>query len=198
MPEMIAAHITIGGQARNDLVADLCALIAQEDLALDWDGKQFSPRTAKELLAARQTEGMRIQLFADAASWGQFELLEQFLIEHQIPFDRHHDAKYEIASTTLFYRPEFGCQEYLTDANEKVVCPARPLRGLATSLKQVREQLRGGEIAAAEQLIAACIDQLDAHMPTEVPPLPPLEITGLTADNLSSCPEPEPTGLQWP
>lgn len=162
MPEMIAAHITIGGQVRNDLVADLCALIAQEDLALDWDGKQFSPRTAEDLLAARQTEGLRIQLFADAASWGQFESLEQFL--------------FEIASTALFYRPEFGCREYLTDANEEVVCPVQPLRSVFKMLTHAQLNLKDGHRQEAGSLIAECLEKLREHLPPDTPPLPAFEI----------------------
>lgn len=188
MPEMIAAHITIGGRVPSELVPQLCELISQEDLALDWGGKQFAPRTAEDLLSARQ--GQRLQLFAETASWGEFKSLEQFLIEHQIPFDRHHDAKYEIASTALFYRPEFGCQEFLTDGNEEVLCQAAPLLELAASLRQVREQLSGGQISAAEDQLSACIDQLESHLPAEVPPLPQFEIAGFTKHILSSCPEP--------
>ncbi|WP_425613532.1 hypothetical protein NA78x_003366 [Anatilimnocola sp. NA78] len=188
MPEMISAHITLGGCVLAELVPQLCTLISQEDLTLEWGGNQFLPQTAEDLLSARQPEQQHIQLFADEASWGQFAALEQFLIEQEIPFDRHHDAKYEIASTTLYFRPESGRQEYLTNGDE-VICEVGPLRALATSLRHLRDQLSGGQISAAQNMIASSIDLLDAHLPAEVPPLPPFGIVGLTADKSSKYQE---------
>lgn len=176
MPEVIAAHITIGGCVARELVEELCELISREDLALEWSGKQFEPQSAEDLLSACRTAGKRLRLFADAASWGEFDLLEPFLIEHQVPFDRHHDSKYEIDRSTLFYRTELGRLEFLTDGSEAVLCPVQPLRAVSKMLAQVRLELKRGRSPEAGFLIEECVEELREHLPPEIPQLPAFEI----------------------
>src|SRR5215210_3066728 len=108
MPEEISAHITIGGRIPRELVSELCQLIGQEGVGLNWCSPAFEPATEQDLLAALDADESQLCLYADGAAWGEFQVLEPFLHAHQIPFDRHHDGKYDIISTILFYRPEQG------------------------------------------------------------------------------------------
>lgn len=176
MPEEISAHITIGGRFPRVLVPELCQLICEEGVGLDWCGKAFEPVGEQDLLAAVDAYSRNLRLFADCAAWGEFQSLEQFLEEHQIPFDRHHESKYEIACTTQFYRPDQGRLEFLTDEGEQIVCRAKPLRPVTAMLAQAHADAKRGRSQEAAFLIDECLQKLQEHLPPEIALLPALEI----------------------
>src|ERR1700687_1885588 len=97
MSEPIAAEIRIGGKIRHDLVPGLCKAIREECLSFDWDDTRFVPNSAEELInACDERDGVRLLcLYDDQASYGQFSIVEKYLVEAGICYRRHSDAKYE-------------------------------------------------------------------------------------------------------
>ena len=178
MSEWIATHITIGGRIAESLAAALCQAIGEEGGGLDWGDDPFRPQRSEQLLAARQQIGdtLVLRLFDETASGGRFESLEAFLVEHGIAFDRQHEAKFDVSAGRLVYRPGIGIHEFLTDAEEKIVIRAEPLRGIAETLAQVQLALSAERSVEAGSLLAGCLLQIQAALPPELPALPSLEI----------------------
>src|SRR5687767_7680654 len=159
MSQWIPTHITVGGRIPRELVPGLCRAICNESGGLDWGDDAFKPRRAADLLAARQLIGNAavLRLFDETACWGKFELLEAFLIEHRIPFDRQHDAKFDISAGRLVYRPDSGTHEFLTDSQERIVIQAGPLCGHIEMLEQAQRDLAAGRAGDAAGLLASCV-----------------------------------------
>ena len=115
-------------------------------------------------------------VLADAeASYGQFEELEAFCVEHGIPFDRHSDAHYEFDAQNVYFRPGMRNPESVPSNNAgDDLFSADAVRPVVKELTRVvtagltREKLK----AAAVKIIR----HLNSLLPPEIEPLPPLEI----------------------
>lgn len=178
MADYVAAHITIGGHVPRRLVRELCQAIGAQGVGLAWGEWDFCPKTAAELLEARrEIAGAQVlQLFGDEVPYGNFEVLQDFLMDHQLSFDRWHEAKYEISCERMNYRPSLGPHFFLTNYQEEMVVAADPLLPLADLVQRVQELLRRGGKRAAHELLRQCQTLLAEHLPIAIPPLPSLEI----------------------
>ena len=112
----------------------------------------------------------------DSAAWGQFPALEGFLVQQRIPFNRQHEAKFDIAATKLLYRPETGAQEFITNVHGEIVTPAGPLMPVIKMLVQAQSDLNLGRNREAGALVAECIEKLKDNLPPEPPALPDFQI----------------------
>lgn len=84
MADRVSASITIGGTIPPDRTAELCALIAEQGLATEWDGETFTPSDL--------VDGVTLDLFAPDVSWGIFGALEAWLVQQRLPFVRQSDG----------------------------------------------------------------------------------------------------------
>lgn len=174
MTAEISPHITIGGCVARVFVPELCLAICQERVGSDSRGTPFDPVNEQHLLSSLNANG-HLCLYADGAAASGFEILEPFLQEHQIPFDRRAGAKFKTLGTTLFFRPETGRNEFITDERQGILCQAQPLWPLETTLAQARRdavQRRGRQ---AIHLMEQCLQLLRNHLP-QIRPLPAFEI----------------------
>ena len=163
MADRLAAEIEIGGTVSASLVAGLCAAINEDGLRLEWDGGDFHPRTAQDLLDA--AEGGVLTLCDDQASWGSFPVLEGFLAEHYIGFTRTTEAKYEYDAEIIWFRSGAeGIQTRLTTQDQHVVVQR-------DELLPVLDALRRQDMASARR-------QLEQVIGPDIPPLGPLRIVG--------------------
>jgi hypothetical protein len=175
MGERYPGEITIGGKVPAAVLDELLGQVAATNVSVGgYDGPAFECHSAEELSKVLDESGHLFLVDAEA-SYGQFEELEVFCVEHGIPFDRHSDAKYEFDCQNVYYRPGMerpvavasnNCQEDLTDV-DKVRPVARELARLATA-KVSHEELLAAVVKAGKEL--------DEALPPEVEPLPPLEI----------------------
>ena len=122
MADRMAAEIWIGGKLPRSLLEEFPI----SDLALDWDETPFDATSEEGILSARDESGLLH--FADCeAAWGEFEELEGWLREHNIPFQRQSSGKYEYDLASWSFAPTCRARKprqghSTTQEGEPVVC----------------------------------------------------------------------------
>lgn len=167
MSERMPAEIQIGGAVPASVVPALIEHISAENAFVSWEEVLFEATTGEELLALALCEGQTstLRLVDHEAAWGEFSDLEEFLVKHQIAFDRQCGAKYEYDAQLVQFRPGMeGPYVWLANQN------GQPHVAL-TDLVAVREALKSGR---AEEALQA----LQEALGPEIPPLEPLRIVG--------------------
>jgi hypothetical protein len=178
MADYVAAHLTFGGQVPQRLVAKLCDAICRQGISLQWGEFDFCPESGEELLAGcQEIAGAKVlRLYSEEVAYGDFDVLQEFLFDHRLPFDRWHEAKYEIPCELMVHRPGGELRFFLTNLEGAVVVKAEPLLGLAALLQETRQLLRIRGKAAALQMLRRCQRLAAEHLPPVILPLPALAI----------------------
>jgi len=178
MADYVAAHITIGGRVSERIVPALCQAISEQQVGLDWGAWNFCPHSAQALLKARRKIGAArvLRLYSDEVAYGNFDLLQEFLADHELPFDRWHEAKYEIACELMVYRPDGELRFFLTNLQEEIVIRAEPLMGLPERLRELEHLARAGDRQRTAKLARHCRQLSTRHLPPAISPLPTLQI----------------------
>ena len=89
MADRMAAEIWIGGKLPRSLLDEFPI----DDLRVDWDENPVDRTSEETLLAGREDDHLH---FCDCeAAYGEFQELEGWLREHNIPFQRQSSGKYE-------------------------------------------------------------------------------------------------------
>lgn len=122
MSDRLCAEIRIGGNIPSSLVGELCRVIRDEGVGLEWGENGFSPENANDLTKALDDGGMLCLKDAEA-SWGEFAELERFCVKHGIAFERETEGKYEFDPETSSFRPGMSeaLVEVTNEAKERVV-----------------------------------------------------------------------------
>lgn len=183
MSDRIPALIEIGGPIPRALVPKLLRRIKAEGLRWNWCEEPVAASTPEELLTElKRHDSEVLSIGDDQAAWGEFEL-EDFLMEHNITFDRRSDAKYEYDGLLVRFRP--GMKEPAETLATQDGDPTIPL----DELRPIQELLRHGQ---HQQALAALDTLLDA-----IPHLPPLSIVparkGAHSDSRKAEHGPDPT-----
>ena len=170
MADRMAAEIWIGGKLPRGLLDEFPI----SDLRLDWDETPFDATSEEGILSARDESGLLH--FADGeAAWGEFQELEGWLREHDIPFKRRSSGKYEYLPELVEFRPDLGedVQTNATDSGEPLVCKSEltPILEKMAKLRQSDRPL-SAQVRAWKRLAG----KLVALVPPTLPPLPPFEI----------------------
>lgn len=168
MSDYIPAEIRIGGKIAKRIVPDLCAVIGTQHIATEWGNAPFKPTTEHELLEAR-TDGV-LQLYDDEASWGEFDDLEEFLRENDIPYSRQTVAKYEYDAEIVEFRPGNDPVVLTTLASGEHVVPVAALANVMEAMEQAAQTLERAAIEKARQA-------LRETLPPEISPLEPFSIS---------------------
>jgi len=80
MADRVSASIILGGRITTSEFAELSAIIAAEDLSIEWDGPTFK--------STDRTVGEPLHLNAHQVPWGCFETLESWCVKKKLPFAR--------------------------------------------------------------------------------------------------------------
>lgn len=178
MADYVAAHITIGGEVSERLIPKLCDAICRQGVSLEWGEFDFCPESREDLLqGCRKIAGAKVlRLYGDEVAYGNFDLLQEFLLDRKLPFDRWHESKYEIPCELLVYRPGSDLRFFLTDLEGRVVVRAEPLLGLAEQLQLAQQLLPTGGSQRAMKVLRRCQRLASQHLPPAIPPLPALTI----------------------
>lgn len=80
MADRVPVTIALGGKVTDGLYSELARIIDLEGLSAEWDGPIFEP--------AHRTVGEALMLYAYEVAWGRLDALENFCIEHRLPFVR--------------------------------------------------------------------------------------------------------------
>ncbi|MEW6048300.1 MAG: hypothetical protein AB1609_17795 [Bacillota bacterium] len=142
MAERIPATLWVGGSITREQYEEIKRLIEQE-------GDPFCSEVSPDSLVCR----------TGGALWGEFEDLEQYLVQHGIPFNRHTEAKYEYDATLRVFRPGVLDEEVPANQDGNIVVLAEDIRQ-AIAATTAREDL----VHRLEELTRACV------------PLPPLVV----------------------
>jgi hypothetical protein len=175
MADRIAAEIWIGGTLPRSLLGEFPV----SDLCLDWDDNRPQSSAEADILAARNEDGLLH--FADVeAAWGEFQELEGWLREHDLPFRRQSEGKYEYDACIVDFRPDLkGRQNQdrytLTTQDGKPVVRIEEIEKIVEGMAKLvddRKRLATKRLQAWEQLYG----KLLRAVPPELPPLPPFTI----------------------
>ena len=101
MSDYFPAEIHIGGPIQRATLDGLIGAILDGRTCLDEYG---GPPATEAAVLNSLKEGHILSLCDDQATFGEFEDLEAFLVEHEIHFDRHNDARYEFNAENIHYR----------------------------------------------------------------------------------------------
>lgn len=178
MGEYMAAEIRIGGRLQKADAAVLCQVIADSCVSTMLDsGASFRPQAAQDLLEQRQQFGRRwwLCLGDDQASWGEFRDMEAFLIEHQIPFDRFSEGKWEYEPTWTAYRPLQPVRTLITNPQREPVVTVTGLRTVSRRLSIIATATKP-KLATLSRQLKSLDRKLARLLPAPIPPLPSLTI----------------------
>ncbi|HUT13539.1 MAG TPA: hypothetical protein VMY42_23830 [Thermoguttaceae bacterium] len=173
MADRIAAEIWIGGKLPRSLLDEFPV----SDLCLDWDGNRLQSSAEADILAARNEDGL-LHFAEVEAAWGEFEELEGWLQEHNIPFRRQSEGKYEYDACIVEFRPDLKGKENrdtLTTRDGKPVVRIEEIEKIVESMAKLvadRKRPATKRLQAWERLYR----KLLRAVPFDLPPLPPFEI----------------------
>lgn len=183
MSDYMAAEIHIGGKVPRSVAQALCQVLNESGASLEWGDRPFHPQSTDDLLSARwgDTGGpLLLRLYDDQARWGEFDTLERFLREHDIPYCRWSDGKYECDPEVQAFHPDCGLVSWLTNHERHPMVLVSQLTPIVDQLTKLLEDMKQGEAEAVEVLtqIETARDSLRDELPPTVPPLETLEIVG--------------------
>jgi len=184
MSDRIPAEIWIGGRITASLVPGLCAAIADEGVSLEWGDARVRPTGADDLNDAMKenAQGVRLLWFCDdEASYGEFDILESFLREHEIPFTRRSEGRYEYDPETVHFRPGRGLTRCLTNAAAQPVVEVAEVTPVEELLTAAIEQRQQGSDLDCWSLVVTAQQLLRDHLSADVPPLEPFQIEAAEA-----------------
>ncbi len=170
MADRMAAEIWIGGKLPRSLLDEFPI----SDLRLDWDETPFDSTSEQGILSTRDESGLLH--FADCeAAWGEFQELEGWLREHNIPFKRHSSGKVRIPAGTRGVPAGPGRGNPNHDHGQRRAAglprvrwfPCESMAKLQRSKRPLDAQVRAWKELA---------DKLVKLVPPTLPPLPPFEI----------------------
>ena len=179
MCDHISAEIWIGGNIPEGIVPAFCTAITDDGVALEWGESSFPPKTAGDLKTSLRENDKHVRLLwlcDDQASWGQFENLERFLREHQIPFTRRTEGRYEYDPEIVEYRPVYGAITLAANhAGQPTVVAAdlEPVEHLLDAAIKLAETDSGANIVS---LMQTALTLLREQLPRPLPPLEPFSI----------------------
>jgi hypothetical protein len=169
MADYFPAQIRIGGAIPHTLTDQLAKVIAHAGVSWEWGGSDFSPQTACDLATGIAPQTKLLQLYDLQARYGWFEKLEGWLAEHDIPFDRQSDTRYEFDGQAVSFRPGIGTITYCATQDGGATVPAE-------LLKPVRAFLREALTESSPEKVRAVLITLDEALGPEIPALLPFSI----------------------
>jgi hypothetical protein len=179
MSDRIPAEIWIGGKIAASLVPGLCTAITDEGVSLEWGDARVRPTGADDLNDAMKEnpQGVRLLWFCDdQASCGEFDILESFLREHEIPFTRRSEGRYEYDPETVHFRPGYGLIACATNAAAQPVVEVAEITPVDSMLAEaIALHQQGSDVDCWSQVVTAQ-QLLRERLSADVPPLEPCEI----------------------
>ena len=118
MADHFPGEIHIGGPIPRAVLQKLIRAAVDEGVSVEGYG---GPDADAEALQKAFQEGAVVHLYADQARYGMFAVLEHFLVDHRIPFDRFSEAFCEYNAEVVRYRGGKEAVVLLADQNGHVL-----------------------------------------------------------------------------
>ena len=176
MADRMSAEIMIGGKLRRSWLDEFPV----SGLRLDWDEGVLPPLSEADLLAARMPDSGVLRFCDYEAAWGEFQELEGWLREHNMPFHRYSGAKYEYSAELVQFRPDLrgkrnrDVSTLTTPDGDPVVSVAEVEKVVERMAKLAADRKRSADKRL--QAWARLFRALTRILPPKLPPLPPFEI----------------------
>jgi len=170
MADRMAAEIWVGSKLPRSLLDEFPI----SDLRVDCDENPFDATTEEGILSARDEDGLLH--FADCeAAWGEFTLLEDWLRDRKIPFERHSSGKYEQDPCLVEFRPDLpGTPDRYTLTNQDGA-PVVRNDEIEKAMKSMERLANDKKRSAQKRLLAW--ERIYRRLSRSIPPkLPPFEI----------------------
>jgi hypothetical protein len=119
-----------------------------------------------------------LRLCHDEARYGAFETLETFLHEHDIPFDRYSDGRYEYDPLWTCFRPGQDLREFVTNTDRERLFGESLLVTTAEQLELALGHFATQEMALGISTIEAAHRHLHKSVATGCGPLSPFQLVG--------------------
>jgi hypothetical protein len=187
MADRICAEIRIGGQiSRTAKMKDtdetvlncLISMINGAEVSHEYgDAVAQIPVNEEDdddsqLLQYLDEEGHFLRFRDEQAHNGEFEALEEFLVAHDIPYERWHDHYCEWDAENVYFRPGMNAPvvTYADSRGQEIVC-GQTVRSALDLLKQYVADRDD------EDLVDEALHVLEAACPKKAPPMEVFEIT---------------------
>jgi hypothetical protein len=172
MADRMAAEIWIGGKLLRSLLDEFPI----DDLRVDWDENRVDRTSEETLLAGCEDNYLH---FCDCeAAYGEFQELEGWLREHELPFQRQSSGKFEYDPCFVEFRPDLPGKPdrytLTTQEGSPVICHEEIAKAMQSMAKLVNDKKRPAEkrLRAWERIYS----KLNHLMPPKLLPLPKFEI----------------------
>lgn len=163
MPEWVTAHIYIGGDVTRDQLKAMLPVIRKEGCNFEWNGDMDTDfKKAADVLNNLDNEG-HLHLGSYQAAGGMFEVLEKFLRDNGIAYNRYSDAESDWNACVNFYRKGFKEDIDLTTTSN-----GDPVIAASVAIEAFNA-LKIGNVHAA-------LETLAPYQKYIVPPLPPFNL----------------------
>lgn len=171
--DILTAEISIGGEIPATLVTGLCQAITNNGMHPAWGGPAIEPEGSLDLLALRV--GLeRLLMLCDNVPWGRFDILEKFLVENKISFDRTCTGTHEYDAEIVRYRSHLNSSTLeIANADGDPIVVAADLAMVKDTLDAAKRSQSSDALFEALQLAQ---EQLRIAMPRELKALEPFTI----------------------
>lgn len=167
MGEHFSTEIVIGGTIKREQIQALIDLVNKEDLRQDWGSDSERIETVEDLRKHKNNDGV-LWFCNESQRWGEFPVLEAFLVEQNISFDRHHSPRYEYNGELVLFRAGMESPSIATADSELVLMlDVSVVADIRNKLKL--DHSAEGITRVLEELDALCFD-------FDIPELSPFEI----------------------
>ena len=147
MADRVSARIVIGGTVTPAMWHRLLELIANEGLAADWGGPDFTPD--------QRVEGEPLRLYAHEAPWGMFDALEQYCCDEKIAYTRWSGAcPGSFGAERIVFDGLTGPLNYDVDEDDHIVVHAHSIAQLG-SMRAIRSYLKAAEVVIPPLVLTA-------------------------------------------
>ena len=138
MADRVAANIVIGGRVTPEQFAALAALIAAEDLRVEWDGEPFD--------TGKIEPDQPLRLYACEVPCGSFEALEQYCCDQQIAYQRWSGGcSGSFGAERIVYDGNTGPFNFAVDEDDRLVLRAQTI-GQLGSMRAIRRYIAEADI----------------------------------------------------
>jgi hypothetical protein len=136
--DQFPGEIEIGGTLDRLLVPDLLAILQGASVCLSWESELFAPASESELLQALDAKH-HLHFYNQFALEGEFPSLEDWLIEHQLPFRRISKGSALYQAERLEFRKGLSVPQRMpVDGSGNGLIPRDELRTVFRYLKEGR------------------------------------------------------------
>ena len=173
MADWMTAEIWIGGKLPRQLVPEMPI----EGLWTDWYGTPCVVDPDKLMEIANENNGY-LHLIDVEAPYGELPELEEWLQQHELPFRRFSDGKYEHDTVIVESRPDLENWPWRRQLASKAGNPLTDATAIAAVLQRMKPFVDAEKPPSFEEWLKfrKVYEELRSAVPEPFPPMPKFEV----------------------